>query len=410
MTLEFNPGNYAIQLGRTVLDKTNHNYYTLRFNSKLDPSLPSRKANLRQEKDAYFADWFLDDNVMSYEGAQGNMQEMECLLIFDEETQTFTLERPTAKMTMKKVRKKKPTPSKDLSKSSTTKSTTVQQPSTTKKNWLSNNNDEQQPSPISLALPPQQKDTPTTPPSINNDNNDSFDVDILRDMDEILNSNDDDDDDDDDDDEEEFETITSPHLSTDAINKVNPPSNSPQPIMQQQQQQTTKRRRPPLKMASVPIRRLDASPPTPAPGTSSLPQANKRPRIGGKTTSAATLAARRKAASAIRSESSSDSSSSSGSESSSDDSGSSSSDSDDDDDDMDLLAENISRGLSEDDIHASPLTRLETTPMRQSPHQQPMSTPHRGTAGPTSLRDLLDGDQRDDDDVSSSGSSSDDDS
>ncbi|KAI9309542.1 hypothetical protein BJ944DRAFT_258339 [Cunninghamella echinulata] len=213
-------------------------------------------------------------------------------------------------------------------------------------------------------------------------------------------------------------------------------SKSPQSmesIPNQQQQSAGKRRRPPVKMASAPIRRLDDASPSIAPVSSSpsgnvatvntpaLPQqqGNKRPRTGGKTTPAAILEARRRAVAASDSDSSSGSSSSgssdeSGSSSEDDDSGSSgsgSSSDSDDDDVMDLLAENITRGLSED-RSIQPSSQNETSApnhYRQSPHQQgTSSTPNinRPAAGPTSLRDLLDGGRGQEDEVSSSGSSS----
>lgn len=338
---------------------------------------------------------------------------------------TFTVERPAVKMTMKKARKKKSngslvengqqpsaskkaqphssTPMKAKSHSTTTVKPTSS-PSAIKRpsDWLAtppttkDNSSQQRSSPISLALPPSQppiqhrKDTlkapPPPPPPL--DTTDSFDDDILRDMDEILNSNDEDEGNDDDDDE--FETITSPyHANVDQTIHASP--QSVQPLTPN----TGKRRRPALKMASAPIRRLDASPPTPAPVTT-LPrqqqqqQGNKRPRVGGKTISAETLAARRKAASAIRSDSSSGSSSSD--TDSDDDSGSSGSDSDSDSD-MDLLAANISRGLSEEVVAPSPYshtTMNNLTPNNSSSSNlTPNGLVNGGSARPRSLRDLL---------------------
>ncbi|KAI8336098.1 hypothetical protein BC941DRAFT_428316 [Chlamydoabsidia padenii] len=401
MSLEFKTGSYSVQTGKTFLDPTDtgHDFYTLRFNSKLDPNMSSRKATLRSDKDTYYADWVMSDNVLSYEGAKGNLQELECLLVFDEETQTFTLERPSIKMTMKKARKKKSSgsirdsqqqSSSTSGKAPPTKIKTQPTTSTSIKkssDWLTPPIDTtpQRSSPISLALPPSQpppppppqKDTPTTTTTVPDD---SFDFDLLRDMDEILNSNDEDEanDDDDDDDNDEFETITSPQAYI----------HSPQPASQQSP--TLKRRRPALKMASAPIRRLDASPPTPAPQ-----QANKRPRTGGKTISAETLAARRKAVSAIRSKSSSGSSSSSSSSDSDSDSNSSDSDSSgssDSDSDMDDLADNISRGLSEE---------VSSYPAASSTVN--LAPSHVAPAGPPrSLRGLLDGNPHDDDGISSS--------
>ncbi|CAO3600230.1 unnamed protein product [Absidia cylindrospora] len=397
--------------------------------------MPSRTATLRQENDTYFANWALSDGVLSYEGVKGNVQEMDCLLIFDEETQTFTIERPSLKTTLKKS--KKPTHSTSSKKNATNRKGKLKPTPSSSSTTKSDNNGKEaqkQTSPISLALPQQKpKDTQGTATSPTNDNSDSFDDDILRDMDEILNSNDDDDDDD----NNEFETITTPHMSNDSMQIDNVPlSISPRPVAtsspgsQQQPSTPGNRRRQVLKMASAPIRRLDSSPPTPAPTLSSpsaaiIPPAsqppslsNKRPRTSGKTISAETLAERRKAASAIRSDSSSGSSSS-GSDSSSDDDGSGSSGSSgsesDDDHDMDLLAANISQGLSENETRqptdGTP-NQLRFTPNGYDSTLTPTSNrgSNNATPGPTSLRDLLGkGDQRDDDDVSSSGSSDDDD-
>ncbi|ORZ25980.1 hypothetical protein BCR42DRAFT_401357 [Absidia repens] len=439
MTFELKSGNYAVQTGKSFSDPSDstHDYYTLRFTSKLDPTMPSRTATLRQENDTYFADWALSDNVLSYEGVKGNVQEMDCLLIFDEETQTFTIERPSLKTTLKKSKKSTHAPT---NKKSATTRKGKSKPAPPSSSTTETNNYEKeaqkQTSPISLALPQQKpKDTQGTATSPTNDNDDSFDDDILRDMDEILNSNDDDDDDDDD--NTEFETITTPHMSNDSMQidsvplPISPrPAATSSPGNQQQPSTPGNRRRQVLKMASAPIRRLDSSPPTPAPTPSSSsavtipppqpPQSpslsNKRPRTSGKTISAETLAARRKAASAIRSDSSSGSSSS-GSDSSSDDdgsgsSGSSGSGSDSDDDDMDLLAANISQGLSENETRRPSLPHADSASnhLRHTPNVYDAAltpTSNRGsnnvTPGPTSLRDLLGkGDQHDDDDVSSS--------
>ncbi|ORX62801.1 hypothetical protein DM01DRAFT_1403248 [Hesseltinella vesiculosa] len=389
MACEFPSGVYNIQLGKTFIEKqqVNQNYYTLRFHSKLDPALHSRKTHFRQDNDAYITEWISDDNVVSYEGMPSNVQDMDCLLVYDEDTKTFTLERPTMKLTMKKVRKKKPTgpPGKPGRKPK----------SATK----------------------QSQDTPM---------DDSFDVDFLRDMDEILNSDDNDDEAEDSDDSEGFETVDTPNASSsqDATQRskkpvaaapiAKTPSSSSSttaltPTMTVSTpgtvQSPSKRRRK-LKMASAPIRRLDASPPTPAPATFSnnqpplaLPGAmphhqlgQKRPRIAGKSNSLAAMAARSRAnMSDSGSSSDDDDSSSSGSDESSSGSGSSS------EDDMDTLAEDIARGLSEDEaLAASPYMNSTsslpgTTPnyLKPSPNRSHALTPTMNRAGPTSLRDLL---------------------
>jgi hypothetical protein len=216
---------------------------------------------------------------------------------------------------------------------------------------------------MSLALPPplkpqnnRQNDTQTPDPAPVA--NPSFDdVDILSDMDEILNSDDDDDD--------EFETIIP--VPMDPMNiELAPPSQSPQPTNMSSSfncqpilQTSGKRRRPALKMASAPIRRLDASPPTPT--------LSNRPVTGHKTIS--TTIRQSSTLSSSSSSSSSEGSSSSDDGSSTDGSSDGSSD---DDDDMDLLVANISRGLSEEDTVLSPLVLEKTT-----------------HGGPRSLRDLL---------------------
>ncbi|SAM05575.1 hypothetical protein [Absidia glauca] len=356
MSLDFKPGCYSLKTGKTFLNPSDngHDFYALQCmygpylsvpypsthlliyslfillcylvnTTTLEPSLPLKKASLRQRKATYYADWAWADKVLSYEGTKGNLHELECLLVFDEDTHTFTLERPSVKMSMKRAQKKrlvgsasastsalatpagnlylphppknKPRPSKGRSASSPI--ATI--PSPRKKRSSSNGiippatalspatyddrKTSSQPLPMSLALPPplkpqnnQQNDTqapdpaPVATPSFD-------DVDILSDIDEILNSDDDNDDDDD-----EFETIIPVPMDPMNIEPA-PPSQSPQPtnmsISSDRQpilQTSGKRRRPALKMASAPIRRLDASPPTPT--------LSNRPVTGHKTTSA----------------------------------------------------------------------------------------------------------------------------
>ncbi|KAI8074095.1 hypothetical protein BC940DRAFT_315668 [Gongronella butleri] len=174
------------------------------------------------------------------------------------------------------------------------------------------------------------------------------------------------------------------------------------------------KRRRNVKLASAPIRRLDASPPTPAPA--SVPSAStpssasvpnhyhlgqKRPRVAGKSNNMAAMAAQSRA---HASDSDSGSSSDDDDDDSTDSSGSEESSSGSDSDDMDAFANDISRGMSDDDQPvASPFmastvsssradqastttpSYLKPSPSRTAGH---VLTPTM-RAGPTSLRDLL---------------------
>ncbi|KAI9315816.1 hypothetical protein BX666DRAFT_254083 [Dichotomocladium elegans] len=81
--------------------------------SNIDLHLAERKATLEKvENDQYIAEWApvegtSDSTEIVYDAIASGVQEVDCLLIFDEETQTFTLERPAMKFTLKKSRRKR---------------------------------------------------------------------------------------------------------------------------------------------------------------------------------------------------------------------------------------------------------------------------------------------------------------
>ncbi|KAI9269100.1 hypothetical protein BDA99DRAFT_342943 [Phascolomyces articulosus] len=433
----------------------------------LDPTMSSRKAQLEKtDNDSYTAEWgpLEDDNTqLNYDATPSQPQEVDCILLFDETTQTFTLQRPTLKFTMRKSRKRKTViPQLPEPKASKTTSVPSKRPAKTVPAASSS-------STTTTTTKPSKrigsKTTPSAPPTTSSDvteqrrsSVDDFAMDIESNMMDILE------DDDDDDEEEENQgkksmaapTGTAASSDSDTFEEVVVhPQPQPQPQQQQQQQRpatdspatTNKKRK--FKMASQPIRRLDdspsvATPPTatkttPTPATAS--PAQHRPDHGGKSISSAAGFAYNRNRNMVAVQSSSDSSSGSsssedesGSSSSEDESGSSSSgseegssgsDSDEsDDDDMDDLAADISLSLSAD-THSVPPSPNATAAAARSyntpatvPERSPYSaspaargTPNRN-GGPMSLRALFnDGaDQGEEDEgITSSDSGSDDD-
>ncbi|KAF7722031.1 hypothetical protein EC973_003753 [Apophysomyces ossiformis] len=416
-----------------------------------EENLPARRVSMYEENNVQHMEWSplqSGGSVSNYEAVPGNNQDFECLLIYDEETQSFVLERQTMRFTMKKTLKRR------LHDQNARESAAKPEKAMTP---LEN-----------LALPPRQASQISTTPTntIQESSSDDFDLDISKDMDEILGN------DDDEDDQEEGEIVsssnTTKHKSTeeDIFEEVTPTayrssmggsSSVPPPT------QTTPYALPPMsgsssstsspalqasngakrrkyKMASAPIRHIEPSttnhsphlhptPPTvspavPLPPTLAVPSlhlptpAPQHPPATSRHPAARSSESEDESSSGSSS-GSSGSSSSSGSDNDSDSSSGSSSgeDDDDDEDDFDTLAEDISRSLSKEGSSTAPPESLSpqvfgssSSPglLRKSPLENPSRntpTPGRGAGGggPMSLRALF---HEDDEEENLSGSSS----
>ncbi|KAI7877267.1 hypothetical protein K492DRAFT_239269 [Lichtheimia hyalospora FSU 10163] len=424
--IAFPPDSYSVQLGDSFTSrpsKRTPSFYSFKFNSGGDDrSTADRKVSLSKvNDDSYTVEYAPlenanDNTEMTFDAIPGSVQELDCVLVFDEETKTFTLERPLMKFTLRNLRRKRaalavPTPSTTPSKPAKRqkKSTKTSSMASGKDKKSSNNNrntDAATTATTTAATKTTIDNTNRTGeqrrPSVDDADLISKDIDAV--WDDVLG--DDDDDDDDDDNNEQGQSsknmaATSPGASdTDIFEEVIVHETTP----------TTNRRK--IKMASQPIRRPDSP----------------RREFAGKTYSPAAAAAslnnqsqRRTSVSSDGSDDdddgSSSGSSSSGSDSSSgsssgSESGSSESDSSDDEDMTDLI-ENVERGMDATSAPASPAHQFATTstpgafeasPYTSSPATAPRSTPARN-GGPVSLRALFDDPtQQDDESITSSDS------
>ncbi|KAI7860334.1 hypothetical protein BDC45DRAFT_99764 [Circinella umbellata] len=111
-------GTYSVRLGNSFTSpgsKDAASYYTFKFNSRLNPTMSLRKATLEKtDNDSYTAEWDAlegnnskDNTQLNYDATPSQPQEVDCILLYDEVAQTFILQRPTLKFTMRKSRKRK---------------------------------------------------------------------------------------------------------------------------------------------------------------------------------------------------------------------------------------------------------------------------------------------------------------
>ncbi|KAI8143501.1 hypothetical protein BJV82DRAFT_95464 [Fennellomyces sp. T-0311] len=296
------PGTYSVRLGDSFTSqgsKDASSYYSFKFNGRLDPTMDSRKATLQKlDDDSYAADWGpieggTDKTELNYDATPSKVQEMDCILLFDEATQTFTLQRPTLKFTVRKSRgsrkRKMVEPELPQPKAAKTKPAPAKRPA-------------KRPTPTSAQVVEERRSSV-----------DDFAKDIENNILELL-----DDDDDDDDDDDEAQSVTTapsipvPSSDTDTFEEVVHPHKRPST-----DSPVAMNRKGKYKMASQPIRRLDDSP-QPPPSTMSPVQ---RPQYAGKSISPAVIAANRAKKASVESSSESSSGSSSSGESGSSSSG-----------------------------------------------------------------------------------------
>ncbi|KAI8381559.1 uncharacterized protein BYT42DRAFT_604484 [Radiomyces spectabilis] len=405
--------------------------------SEAERKSTSKKGTIVKEKDqTYEIEWTSRNGNDSecYEGYASANQEFECLLIFDEESQTFTLEKQAAKLTMKRSRKRKLEPSQQSVRAISTDPTTQgrspasappSMPTPTPAPTTSRTTQ-----PVDLILPTKSTPTKTAPQQPQPQQyttaaSDDDDFDISKDMDEILGGDDDDDEDDeepktresitkqttrlppqdttdkDSHDNDTFEEIVTPSVYRPPATSDRPPSlelptSSHTPVVTPN---ANKRRK--YKMASAPIRHPDSVSPhvaAPSPSLALPPTLAHTPQKSGKTPRrvVSPVASVHGSSDESGSDSSGSGSSSSGSENDSDSSSGSSSDDDDDDDDddIDMLADDISRSLSKEgpsEPSSPQSTFSQSVPQARHPaianlNRANVASPGARSATPTSNR------------------------
>ncbi|KAJ2964141.1 hypothetical protein NQZ79_g1009 [Umbelopsis isabellina] len=337
-------------------------YILMRYASKpkIDTSTAKDTNFIRNAEGRYLVSVNNDENEQAaYEGTENTTQDMDCLLIYDEETKSFTLERSQIMLSMRKARKSQIAEMKQAFQA---------------ESMGRDNNDGV------------------------NASDDDFEMDISKEMEELLEE---------DDDDEDANTIPDTNMeevkapaqenpkktsevSADTMTEFNPVSPVTRPEIKStaSSPKVADRRRKPI-LASTPIRRPLTS--------SSLPSSPAKPLTNMSLPNTNTFTNKSQRQSAASSSGSSSGSSDSGSSSSGSEDDDSSSGSDSDDDDFANLAENISQSLDSSEP-AQPTTR----PTLQA-------LPQHGTADkPRSLRAFLDGEDEpmaDDDAITSSSDS-----
>lgn len=338
-------------------------YILMRYASKpkIDTSTAKDTNFIRNAEGRYLVSVNSNENEQAaYEGTENTTQDMDCVLIYDEETKSFTLERSQMMLSMRKARKNQITEMKQA----------LQAESVGRDN--------------SDAV---------------NASEDDFEMDISKEMEELLEE---------DDDDEDANTIPDTNMedakapdqesakktsevTTDTMTDINPvsPITRPESKSAAGSPKVTDRRRKPA-LASTPIRR-------PLTTTSSLPSSPAKPFTNLSLPNTNNLANKPQRQSAASSSGSSSGSSDSGSSSSGSEDDDSSSGSDSDDDDFANLAENISQSLDSSEP-AQPATRPSLQVLPQ----------HVTADKPRSLRAFLDGEDEpmaDDDAITSSSDS-----
>ncbi|KAG2185343.1 hypothetical protein INT44_002133 [Umbelopsis vinacea] len=349
-------------------------FILMRYASKPNISSSSSKETscVRNAEGRHLVSWKNDEsNQVTYEGNENTTQDLDCLLLYDEEKQTFVLERPRLLLSMRKARKTQTTGKKSAA-------------------------------PIQTESVGREPAETNTRSDVENTSEDDFEMDIFKGMEELLEEEDDEDDTKTGnsramEDVQPTEVLIKPLETVLDTMDVNPPS--PAPRLETKSATNSprindRRRKPAL--ASTPIRR----PLT----TTSLPSSPAKPIAQIATPVMKSIPSNQQKSAAASSSESSSGSSDSGSSSSGSDNDSSSDSGSDSDDDFANLAENISQTL--DSTNSAPPSQ----PVRQSQTISMSSNPAQpGTNKPRSLRAFLDNDgepMEEDDAITSSSSDS----